>query len=359
MQNNDRSSNLLKKVEPASRITGIGSVPFTDIDNACKTILHYCPSLPYVPQFVKTDFRENMFFQFSENLPCIKIDIEQKRLYYNESEKAAKLAEFYDYVAHNCYDFFKISPEFSKGFYSMLSACKGKNNVFIKSQVTGPITYLLSITDSAKRSIIYDDELADAITLGLGMKALWQAKEIKKIGKIPIIFYDEPSLWGLGSAYLPIGSDKVGHFLNNLMGFIKERDPNILLGLHCCGNTDWEMIFESDTDIVSFDSCSFGDKVALYPSYVERFLNKDKFLAVGIVPTSEYKDEITEEYLYQRALIFLDSLEKKGIDRNLLLRSALFTPACGMGPLPETSATRILGLVANVTKKITNNFITV
>jgi methionine synthase II (cobalamin-independent) len=358
MQEQNKAADLLRGIKDSLRVTGIGSVPFADTNEACELILKFCPRIPYVPQLIKRDPRENMFLQFSENLPCLLADCEKKQVVFDETQDREKrLAEFYDYIVHNCYEYFRISLEYSKGFYLMLEKCRKKNNPFIKVQVTGPVTYLLSVTKKDRQSLIFDNEFSEAITLGLAMKGLWQAQEIRKTGKIPILFFDEPSLWGLGSAYMPVSDEKAAFLIDSLVSFIKERDKELLLGLHCCGNTDWRMIFESGVDIVSFDACSFGDKLVLYPKEIKQFLQSGGFLAFGIVPTSEYKEGITEEELRDKFIFVLEGFEQKGIPRDLLLNNAIFTPACGMGPLAQTDAKRVLKLTASLAKQIQDRYI--
>ncbi len=351
MQN--KASELLGNIDRRLRVTGIGSVPFTDADEACELILEHCPDIPYIPQLIKRDPRENMFLQFSENLPCVIEDYEKKQVFFDESKNRGKsLAEFYDYVVNNCYEYFKISPEYLKGFYPMLEKSRSKNNLFIKAQVTGPITYLIPLTKKDKQSMIFDDEFTEAITLGLAMKGLWQVQEIKKTGKTPVLFFDEPSLWGLGSAYLAVSDERVAFLISSMIDFIREREDNLLLGIHCCGNTNWKILFESGIDIVSFDSYSFGDKLALYPEEIKEFLKKGGFLAFGIVPLLEYKEGVSEDELYKKFISILESFEEKGIGRDLLLKNIILTPACGLGPMSEPDAKRVLELTSSLAKRI-------
>jgi methionine synthase II (cobalamin-independent) len=348
-----KASELLRDINRSSRVTGIGSVPFIDASEACNLILKYCPDIPYVPQLIKRDPKENMFLQFSENFPCIVKDFEKKQVFYDEAaDREKSLAEFYDYVTHDCYEYFKISPEYLSGFYPLLKESSKRNNPFIKTQVTGPITYLIPITKKDKQSMIFDEEFSEAITLGLAMKGLWQVQEIKKTGKVPVLFFDEPSLWGLGSAYLAISDERVTFLLASLIDFIREREDNLLLGIHCCGNTNWKIILELGVDIVSFDSYSFGDKLALYPEEIKKFIQRGGFLAFGIIPTSEYRKEISEDELYGKFISIIESFEKKGINRDLLFDNIVFTPSCGLGPLSEEDARKVLELTALLAGKI-------
>ena len=350
---NKKASEILKDINKNQRVTGIGSLPFTEVDETCDLIMRYCPTIPYVPQLIKRDQRENMFLQFSENLPCVKEDYEKKQSFFDDTKDREKsLAEFYDYVVHDCYDYFKITPRYIKGFYPMIEKCRGKDNPFIKVQVTGPITYLISLTKKDKQSMIFDDEIAEAITIGLAMKGLWQVEEVIKAGKIPILFFDEPSLWGLGSAYLAVSDEKVSFLISSLIDFIRERNKNLLLGIHCCGNTNWKIIFESGVDIVSFDSYNFGEKLTLYPEEIKKFLHQGGFLAFGITPSPEFKEGVSEDELYSKFISILEKFDKKGISSDLILESIIITPACGMGPMPQENARKVLELTSALAKRI-------
>ena len=49
--------------------TGIGSVPFLDMEETCREILAYFTSIPFWPQFVQRTHLEDMMIQYSEGLP--------------------------------------------------------------------------------------------------------------------------------------------------------------------------------------------------------------------------------------------------------------------------------------------------
>ena len=358
MSEHKKARDILENVAGNLRVTGIGSVPFMRPDEACAAILESCPCIPYVPQLIKYGPRENMFVQFSEHLPCLKADYQKKKVVYDGSvDREKALAEFYDYVAYDCYDYFAMGPRYSIGFSSLLDACACKDTVrYIKTQITGPVTYLLAVSGEYRQPLIIDDELADAVTIGLAMKGLWQAREIRKAGKKPLLFFDEPSLWGLGSAYMPVSVTKARARILALIDFIRERDPDVVLGLHCCGNSDWTTGFDAEVDIVSFDAYGFGDKVALYYTAIEGFLQRGGVLSLGIVPTSEYREEMTEEELYRRFVSVMERFAAKGLSQEDIMHASIFTPSCGMGPLPVAVAKRIMELTASLADKIHHQY---
>ena len=358
MAENNKACDLLRNIDSNLRVTGIGSVPFDDPEAACATILEHCPAIPYVPQLMGRGLQENMFLQFSENMPCLAVDYDKMKVFFDETQdKKKRVEEFYrdleDDLGHDRYGRFGISRTHAQGFYVMLEECKTRPNLFIKTQVTGPVTYLLSLSEGNKRPLVYDDEFSEAIMYGLAMKGLWQAREIRSVGKTPLLFFDEPSLVDLSSAYAPIDRSRAWALIDGLLGFVKDRDPDLLVGLHCCGNTDWGRVLESGVDIVSFDAFSCGDKFLLYPGEIRRFMMKGGFIAFGIVPTSEYGEWVSEKTLYDRFVSLLSAFEEQGLTRAEILDRAIYTPACGMGPLKPPDAERVLDLVASLSAQVT------
>jgi len=73
------------------------------------------------------------------------------------------------------------------------------------------------------KALMHDDIMRDAILKGLAMKGVWQAKEIENMGKIPIIFFDEPYLSDFGSAFVPLERTKVIEMLNDVIHILKQK----------------------------------------------------------------------------------------------------------------------------------------
>ena len=336
--------------------TGIGSLPLTDAQIAVDLILRYVPAAPFWPQLPKTNPREGMLAQFSENLPGLKFDGGDLRFISADREKELEL--FYDRLIAQDLEYFKISPDFARGlhtFYQRLNGGDLSGIEFIKCQVTGPFTFCSGITDSEGKSILHDEVLMQAMVKGLGMKALWQLEYFKKFGKRMIMFFDEPYLTGVGSAYTTVGRNAVIDVYTELADTLKSQGS--LIGIHCCGNTDWSMLTDTaGIDIINFDAFNFQERFVLYADNLNRFLKRGGIICWGIVPTQEFNADQSPELLAQKIKFGLDLLVKKGIDRQLLLERLLISPACGLGTLNAQKAEGILGLLSQTSLFIRKNF---
>ncbi|MFA5116994.1 MAG: hypothetical protein WC486_06925 [Candidatus Omnitrophota bacterium] len=332
--------------------TGIGSMPHKDVNEALELILKYTPEIPFWPQLPQKDFREAMNIQYSEGFPCLEPN--PQGIFFNSKEMDVHLERFYDKIINADVSSFKVSPDFAAGLwklYDRLLRGNGKEIQYIKCQIVGPFTFAASINDDKGVALVHHDVCMQAIVKGLAMKAVWQVELFKKIGKRMIMFIDEPYLGSFGSAYTALNRDDVVRVLSELSGEIRSKGP--LIGVHCCGNTDWSIFTDIDSiDIISFDAYGFLDKVLLYAEDLKKFFDRGGILCWGIVPTGDFSNEITAEALVDKVRSGIDTLVKKGVDKELLLESMILSPSCGMGTLDLPTTEKIMSTLAQVSQII-------
>jgi len=334
--------------------TGIGSLPWLEPQKAVDLILGYLSAAPFWPQLPKIDAREGMIAQFSQNLPGLKID--DSGLHFAAQDQEKELELFYEKIISRDLAYFKISPDFARGlhaFYQRLSEIDLTGIEFIKCQVTGPFTFCSGITGSDGKAILHDEVLMQAMVKGLSMKALWQLDLFQRFGKRMIMFFDEPFLSAVGSAYTSVNRSDVINVFRELADSLKGRD--CLIGIHCCGNTDWSMLTDTENiDIINFDAFEFQERFVLYADNLHSFLKRGGIICWGIVPTRGYSSQ-GPEMLAQKIKSGLDILVKKGIDRQLLLERLMISPACGLGTLDTGKAEGILSLLEQTSLFIREN----
>ncbi len=337
--------------DPQCLATAIGSLPHEDPVIACEVVLKAIPEIPIWPQLPKTNFKEGMEIQYSEGLPCVALDEEKQRMYFDTSgDITSELEKFYEnYMAENL-DYFQISSEFSRGVYEMEQKLKEKDLSslqYFKSQVTGPLTTGLGRVDENKKSIYYNELFRDVIIKGMEMKARWLLRKFSFLGCDQLCFIDEPILSAFGSStYVSVQrSDVVKHLEDVIEAVHKE---GALAGIHCCGNTEWTILIDSGVDIISFDAYEFGETISYYPEQVKTFLEKGGALAWGIVPTSEKINEETPETLVEKLRAAIKNLAIKGVDEDLIWEKCLLTPSCGTGSLSVEISEKIFDSLADV-----------
>jgi methionine synthase II (cobalamin-independent) len=334
--------------------TGIGSMPMADPEQAVRMSLVYLSEAPIWPQLPQRNFREHMDAQYSESLPGLIIDEAKKKMSFDTSrDLMPELEKFYERYIEKDYGFFRISERYAAAFPVFVRALQKSLPAkmrYVKGQITGPLTVGMSFKDETGKDIIHNETLFDAVVKGLAMKAAWQIEELKQFGKPVIIFIDEPVMETLGSGYSAVSSEMVPEKLNEIIDTIHESGG--IAGIHCCGNADWSLIFNTRADIVNFDAFGYMDRVLLYPGDIKRFYARGGALAWGIVPTGMVSQGQTVDMLISRLDEGMKRLEKEGIDRRTILRQCLITPSCGMGSLTPDKSVEILKLLREVSDRM-------
>lgn len=321
--------------------TGVGSVPFLNIKDTCHTILEHFPSMPFWPQFAKRSFLEDMSAQYCEGLPLLDINEKERTLTISPlRNKESELTMFYEHFLSQDMDYFSISRDYAPGFYAILdfiSQNPGHTSPYIKGQTVGPVTFVAGILDHEGKPVLHNTELSEAMINGLAIKALWQVQKLSQYGKQTILFLDEPCLSGFGSAFSSFQRYEVIDILRKVIDYLR-GNSDTLIGIHCCGNTDWPMIIETGVDIINFDAFEYMDHFLLYPDDIKKFINNGGTVAWGIVPTSGFTGKESIEGLSSIINKGFDRIQEWGIDRKVLAQRSILTPACGMGTMdPETA----------------------
>jgi len=335
-------------------------MPHKDARRAVDIVLENL-DIPAWPQLPNRSFLESMYVQYSEWMPCLKVDLEGEKIYFDTAgETSTEIEQFYQAYLANEMGSFAISSEYATGLEAFLERLRTKPREtisFLKGQVTGPITFGLTVTDEKRQPILYNETLRDPILKTLILKAKWQEQEFKKIDpKIAtIIFFDEPYLRAYGSAYVSLIREDVINYLNECFLGVEG-----LTGVHCCGNTDWGLLLETGVDIISFDAYDYTESLALYPRELKKFFERGGFLAWGIVPGNfPTTQQVAQEDLESLLKLFEEKLAilvDKGFDKQELLERAFITPNCGTGAMSESLAEKTLQLTSDLSKALRQKY---
>lgn len=325
---------------------GIGSLPYQDAESALDLIFQYLPSAPFWPQLPKRDMREGMIIQFSQNLPCLRLT--SGGLVFNPQDKDKELEVFYERLIEEDVDYFGISREFALGlgaFYQRLKRLDIRDIEVIKCQVTGPFTFAAGLKDDKGIALLHDKVFMQVILKALALKALWQIRLFREFNKKIVLFVDEPYLGCFGSAYTPLNRQDIVKGLSEFAKTIKS--PDVLVGAHCCGNTDWSILTDAGgIDIISFDAFEFLDRLILYADNLKGFFKRGGILCWGIVPTQSFSGKETPELLAGKIKEGIEELAKKGLEKDLIAQNLLISPSCGLGTFTPERAGEIFKLLS-------------
>jgi methionine synthase II (cobalamin-independent) len=315
------------------RVTGIGSLAVSSVEEALDFVFEFAPDLPYLPQLPRLSPNEGMNEQMYEGLPGLdrrdgKWVIAQSDAFF---EAVAGLFERFDAPDD---DAGRMSPRVCASLGAFLQRVKASGVAEAKAQVSGPVTVAMSLLDEQGTPALYNDVLREVIVKHLSLKVRWLARQIQAAGAKPVIFVDEPFLTSFGTPFFAWTRPEQPR---DVIEQVYQFAP--LKGTHCCANTDWTIFLQSSVDVVSFDAFGYATALLTYREELVEFLRRGGNLAWGIVPTDPDDLAATSaDELVGRLRELIAKLASWGLDREAILRQSLFTPSCGLGSRPAETA---------------------
>jgi len=330
---------------PKFLTTHLGSIPHTECVDVCDRLIHML-DIPAWPQMSRRTFRENMYVQFSASLPAIVTDETKQKVYFDtRNDITPALEAFYERYLANDVNAFALKPSYAAGFYNMLEAMRRIPGEWAKGQVTGPISFGLTVTDQDLRASLYNEQLADVIVKNTALIARWQVRQLRSVRPNVILFVDEPYMASFGSAFINLKRGQVIDMLNEVFDAIHAEGG--LAGVHCCANTDWSVLLATKVDILNLDAYGYIENLALFPAEMRAFLDRGGVVAWGIVPNNKEIYDITPEGIAYRLnagfTLIHDKAQSRGITimpEEFSMRS-LVAPSCGLGPTTTEIADRV------------------
>ena len=338
--------------------TLIGSVPHTDTAGICQQIARTI-DVPIWPQMSKLNFRENMYTQYGAVLPAVVIDEQNEKITFETTGDITPALEvFYTPYLEENLDYFRLPREHADGFYTMLEQLNATPGDWVKGQVTGPISMGLTVTDQNLRASLYNEMLADALVKNAAMNARWQIHQLKAVRPNVILFVDEPYMASFGSAYISLSREQVIAMLDEVFEAIHAEGG--LAGVHCCANTDWSVLLETQVDILNLDAYGYLENLALYPAELRRFLDRGGIVAWGIVPNNEEIESVTPQGLANQLREGIAMICERAAARGVSIpidefdTRSLITPACGLGTTTPEIADKVLPVLVETGKQLRN-----
>ncbi len=260
---------------------------------------------------------------------------------------ADEVADFLDRLEQDDPSLFAISSDRAAGITAFVSALRSLTEVgalpaFVKGQVTGPVSFGLTVLREDKRSLLYDDTQRELATTLLANKARWQQDLLLAWApaSVPLIVFDEPYMAQMGSAFVNVPPELCYPLLEECLAPL-----DCLTGIHVCGGADWESVVNLPFDLLSFDAADFLDSVVTQREAFAAFAAEGGLLAWGVVPNDDRALALKAEETARQVLAGAAALEKTGaISVDEVLALSFVSPACGTGALPLEVAERCFRL---------------
>lgn len=297
-------------------VTGVGSLPFLDADEAVEFVAEHCPEFPFWPQLPRRSAGEGVIGQGMGRL--IEY-LEPSHWPYcwavRRGAETAFAAALDEYDAG-------LIPETAEGFFALERAfrsgrfCSARA---VKAQLQGPATLahcLFLQGQPMSRNSIWLERLSRF----LERQAAWQVARLSALGLPVVLVLDEPAM-ALAGRLGPEASAIISALRWVIEAARRERAA---VGIHCCAPLPSGLLAGLELDLLSFD--------ANLPAMGHRFfglargiLRRGGHLAFGLAPTGP--SSATPESMESRWLAVASSIG----DPTAVAERTLITATCGLG----------------------------
>ena len=213
-----------------------------------------------------------------------------------------------------------LLPDRTAGIWALAEALGDRRLPALKGQITGPV--------SAGGA----PDTWTTTGKALAGKAAWQVRLLRRWAEEVLLVVDEPALATVDEADRPMAEAALRAVIT------AAREAGATVGVHCCGTADWEWLVGLDWDVLSFDM-AIGPPLGLLARHVQA----GGGILWGCLPTDQDPDVAAAER--QLALRW----QAGALDRDMWLRAAMISPACGLGLVPLVRAERICHALAGMT----------
>lgn len=328
--------------------TGIGSLPHHNIDAALEYSFAF--EIPFLPQIPIRNPWEYSIPQALESLPGIRIESDGSALIDTgvwvglARSFDERLSHAFDRAAEStAFESFEPSAATSSSWQPFLWELQERATKTAKLQIVGPLTAQWSLRSTDGARLDHNADISRQIFRLVLARALGMVRRLKSFGVQPLLYLDEPALFVFSPenpAHL-LGVQELKLLVQTL------QKESVAVGLHCCSNTRWETILGLGLDILSFDTRLSLESLLGAKESLRRFLKSDGRLSLGAVTTSEPGTLDSDSKAIGAHLRARFDAELADLAPSAL-KSALWTPACGLALHTPKDAQSILSLLQDV-----------
>ncbi len=355
----------MAKVDLGGEVAAIGSLPFLDSDEAIEFVFKYLENFPHWPQLPNLREKEDFTSQYISNL------LERDMMYRNEKgylrartskddeDFTEKLTDFMGVTLEieegddSLLSEFAFPRDNAEGFYKFMDTLKSSDELgfeFVKGQVSGPLSLGLEFKDTEGRSVFFDPQWQEIISMNLAVKAKWQTRELNKLNKNTVIFFDDPGLTAYGkSSYVGLNRDDIVRSFEKIVRSV--RCENALAGIHVCAGADLSIPLDAGIDILNYDTYDYFNSVLPYTEKLKTFLSNDGYFSWGIIPVDDRVFEESADSILNQMKEKMEQLDGMGVPFDLVKERSFVTPACGLGSRSEDVAVKAYEILAEIYHK--------
>ncbi|MBX5481441.1 MAG: hypothetical protein IRZ16_06280 [Myxococcaceae bacterium] len=321
---------------PRCGTTGIGSLPHTQLELGLQAALQV--DIPYLPQLPNGNPHEFMIASAIERLPGLRVDADGGVVIDADEWKAQRDAfeqELESALASRELGAFEPTPQGCRAWNPFLFEVEARRLALAKVQIAGPATVRWVAKTSTGEVASDVPELDRQIYRLILARAVAMVRRVRRAGATPLCYLDEPGLYALDRR-----DPRHLMVLQELrLLIVALQNEGALVGLHCCGNTDWAALLDLGLNLISVDARLSLDAFLDTGEALFRYFDGGGALSLGIIPTDLSSTWSVEELVDAVETSLRATFKDPRTFAEVAGRS-LLTPACGlaMRSVPDAEA---------------------
>lgn len=332
----------------------IGSLPHHNIDAALA--FSFQMDIPFLPQIPIRNPWEYMIAQALEGMAGLEVEkdgsvsldlnVWQGRSHALNERLLAAFSTMS--VRPDAFESFEPSAATSSGWQPFLWELSERGAKLAKIQIAGPLTAQWALAAKDGSSISRNNEVTSQIYKLVLARALAMCRRLQRGGIQPVLYLDEPALYGFSAA-----DGRNALALHELKIIVQAlRKEGVIVGLHCCSDTDWSAVLALDLNLLSIDAGLSLKSLLQYNVPLDHFLRAGGKLSLGVIPTTRSIEnplrKTDPKAIHAEVLDSLESAFALWPGRaKEILRDSLYTPACGLALLSTSDAENVLAALVD------------
>lgn len=322
---------------PAGTVTGIGSLPGTDVDEALRLVAGEVPELPYVPELPARGAGADMIGRAAALLVDLPVEI---------------VPSGWRLTSRPGHDL-RMARDFLERDLDTAQQVMGELTGALKVQVAGPWTLAASLELPSGHRVVSDHgatrELAESLEEGVRRHLADVARRVP--AATVVLQLDEPSLPAVLGGRVPtpsgwgsvrsVGPNDVESTLGRLLGLASEGSRIV----HCCApDAPWRLFRDAGADALAIDATSVD---AALLDVLGEAIDGGAVALLGIVPSTDSTisvDDVVERL--ERIWLAL------GFPRDQLMESVVPTSACGLAGASPAYARHVMTVLREASVRL-------
>jgi hypothetical protein len=341
-----------------------GGLPHQHAPPALALLLNTTPVILTWPALAQRDFREHTYIQSAIGYPGLVLDPVGKRAYVQHDQAEAELDRLgLAYLQRNV-ALSALAPEDAAALAELLRMeTLPPHNEALVSQLLGPVSLSLQLTDEHQQAVVHTPMLLDALMQHLTLRVTWLTTRLNDLtsGDV-VICLDEPLIGALGSPFCPLDWDDGIGLIEQVFAGTRGCRGLIVGNLgerqrHLPYSEGLRMLLQTSVELLLFDMYNDDELLPAIADILPALFERSGTLAWGLVPADyEALGHTTATDLLRRFETLLAHLSAAGLDQEQVVQSSLIATNGGLAHLPVSAAEAALRLCVELSNLLRDRY---